>query len=106
MSNETYDLEDHQLVDSTFLKASTVNNLNNRNVDVYIGRDTDVFFEENNEDDYDIDDNSLMEMSTVYGEIYYELKRFTERMGMPFLEKNSDYVQLYQFLDMMDEFFN
>jgi len=48
-------------------------------------------------------DRSLMEMSTIYGEIYYQLKRFIELAYMPFLEATSDYEQLSDFLTMMDD---
>jgi hypothetical protein len=68
---------------------------------VIIGRNVIRYLDE---PEYDHpSDYSLMEMSTVYGEIYYEMKRFIESAYMPFLEVTSDNEQLADFLTLMDD---
>jgi hypothetical protein len=101
---ETESLDDTQLIDPNFMKASTVKNLGDADFEVVIGRNTGVYFsskEEYYEDE--IDDRSINEMCTVYGEIFYEMKEFISATGMPFLSKNSDWYVMKDFFTYMDD---
>ena len=72
--------------------------------EVIIGKHNEIFLDKKEEDYYedDIDDRSINEMCTVYGEIFYEMKKVVDATSMPFLEKRADWYVMQDFFTYMD----
>jgi hypothetical protein len=101
---ETESLDDHQLIDGNFMKASTVRNLADADCDVVIGKNTGMCVEkrEKEEEYYEESDRSIGEMCTTYGEIFYEMKRFIRDTGMLFLYERTEWDTMRDFFIYMD----
>ena len=101
---ETESLDDSQLVDSK-MSALTIQDLADPDFEVVIGRHTEMFVEKKDETEFDEiqeNDRSINEMCTVYGEIFYEMKRFISATGMDFLDKNPECDTMQDFFIFMD----
>lgn len=102
---ETEDLEDHKLIDDGFMKRSTVANLGNPDYDVVISKNRDITFysEEDQYDDFYDDTVDFEKLIEKYTSIFYKIKRYSQSMGYPFLNKASELEQLTDFFKMMDK---